>query len=155
MAKNDELHPLGDLLVYHGQGVDHSIQVRLEGETVWLSQRQMAELYGVAVPTINEHISNIYNDEELRPKATIRKLRIVQTEGNRQARRLVEHCNLDMILAVDAAHVLRLRHFRSLHPVVFAPRAMGPKARNLRPRFSGETFEWHTWNGKSVEKRSH
>jgi hypothetical protein len=83
--------PKGELLVYQGQGLDSPVQVRLEGETVWLNQKLMAELYGVAVPTINEHIANIFDDEELRPEATIRKFRIVQTEGNRQVGRLIDH----------------------------------------------------------------
>lgn len=97
--KNNE-PPKGELLVYQGKGLDSPVQVRLEGETVWLSQKLMAELYKVAVPTINEHIANIYDDEELRPEATIRKFRIVQTEGNRQVGRLIDHYNLEMIIAV-------------------------------------------------------
>lgn len=100
MGGRDEARPAGELLVYQGQGLEEPIQVRLEGETVWLSQKLLSELYGVTVPTINEHISNIYDDEELPPEATIRKFRIVQTEGNRQVNRLVDHYNLDMILAV-------------------------------------------------------
>lgn len=97
--KNNE-PPKGELLVYQGPGLDTPVQVRLEGETVWLSQKLMAELYGVGVNTINYHISEIYEDEELAPEATIRKYRIVQTEGNRQVGRLIDHYNLEMILAV-------------------------------------------------------
>ena len=98
--KDEEKRPNGELIVYQGQGLDQPIQVRLEGETVWLSQKLLAELYGVSVPTINEHIANIYDEEELPPEATIRKFRIVQTEGSRQVKRLVDHYNLDMIIAV-------------------------------------------------------
>lgn len=76
------------------------IQVRLHDGTAWLNQRMMAELYQVAVQTINEHILNIYNDQELFPEATIRKFRIVQTEGNRQIERLLDFYNLDIILSV-------------------------------------------------------
>jgi len=100
MATNDELRPQGELLVYQGQGLDAPIQVRLDGETVWLSQKLMAELYGTTVANINQHISAIYEDEELLPEATIKKYLIVQTEGTRQVKRLVDHYNLDMILAV-------------------------------------------------------
>lgn len=100
MADNETTPPPGGLLVYQGKGLQDPIHVRLEGETVWLSQKLIAELYGVSVPTVNEHIANIYEDEELRPEATIRKFRIVQTEGNRQVGRLVDHYNLDMILSV-------------------------------------------------------
>ncbi|MCK9176051.1 MAG: virulence RhuM family protein [Desulforhopalus sp.] len=100
MGKNEEKCPQGELLVYQGKGLNTPIQVRLEGETVWLSQKRMADLFGVAVPTINEHISNIYDEEELLPEATIRKFRIVQTEGSRQVGRLIDHYNLEMIIAV-------------------------------------------------------
>lgn len=92
--------PQGELLVYQAQGLNAPVLVRLQGETVWLSQKQLAELYGVGVPSINEHITHIFDDEELPPEATIRKFRIVQTEGTRQVKRLIDHYNLDMILAV-------------------------------------------------------
>ncbi|MFP4501180.1 MAG: virulence RhuM family protein [Candidatus Hydrogenedentota bacterium] len=90
--------PSGQVLIYQDGARD--IQVRLEGETVWLTQRGMAELYQIAVPTVNHHVSNIYKERELAPEATIRKYLIVQTEGARQVRRAVDHYNLDMILAV-------------------------------------------------------
>lgn len=97
---NEAQRPQGELLVYQGKGLSEPIQVRLEGETVWLPQRLMAELYDVGVSTINYHISEIYEDEELAPEATIRKYRIVQTEGKRQVGRLIDHYNLEMIIAV-------------------------------------------------------
>ena len=100
MANNKEKRPPGELILYQGGGLNAPIQVRLDGETVWLSQKLMSELYDVAVPTINEHISNIYDDEELLPEATIRKFRIVQTEGAREVGRLIDHYNLEMIIAV-------------------------------------------------------
>ncbi len=100
MDNNDNNRPQGELLVYQGQGLESPVQVRLEGETVWLSQKLLAELYGVGVNTINYHISEIYEDGELLPEATIRKYRIVQTEGSRQVGRLIDHYNLEMILAV-------------------------------------------------------
>ena len=76
------------------------VQVRLEDNTVWLPQRLLAELYQKDVRTINEHVQNIYDEHELAPEATIRKFRIVQREGARDVERLVDHYNLDMILAV-------------------------------------------------------
>jgi len=100
MENSEVERPDGGLVLYQNQGLDQPIQVRLEGETVWLPQRQMAELYGVSVPTVNEHIANIYDEGDCSPGATIRKFRIVQTEGSRQVQRLVDHYNLDMILAV-------------------------------------------------------
>jgi hypothetical protein len=88
------------MLFYQTEDGQSRIQVRLHDETVWLSQRLLAELYQVAVHTISEHISSIYCDNELTPEATIRKFRIVQTEGSRQVERLVDFYNLDMILAI-------------------------------------------------------
>jgi hypothetical protein len=83
------------MLFYQTEDGQSRIQVRLHDETVWLSQRLLAELYQVAVPTINLHISTICSDHELTPEATIRKFRIVQTEGSRQVERLVDFYNLD------------------------------------------------------------
>jgi hypothetical protein len=80
--------------------VQSKIQVRLQDGTVWLNQRLLAELYQVAVPTINIHIATIFGDHELTPEATIRKYLIVQTEGTRQVERQVDFYNLDMILAI-------------------------------------------------------
>jgi hypothetical protein len=76
------------------------ISVRFEGESVWLSQKALAELFGKDVRTINEHIQNIFEEKELAPEATIRNFRIVQNEGARQVGRSVEHYSLEMILAV-------------------------------------------------------
>ncbi len=77
-----------------------SIEIRYEDENIWLTQKMMATLYDVALPTINEHIKKIYADSELEEKATIRKFRIVQTEGSRQVQRETNHYNLQMIIAV-------------------------------------------------------
>ena len=77
-----------------------SVELRYQDENIWLTQRLMAELYGVEVPTINEHIQKIYADHELEEEATIRNFRIVQTEGTRQVSREVKHYNLQMIIAV-------------------------------------------------------
>ena len=77
-----------------------SVEMRYEDENIWLTQKMMATLYDVALPTINEHIKTIYADSELEESATIRKFRIVQTEGNRQVQRETNHYNLQMIIAV-------------------------------------------------------
>ena len=69
-------------------------------ENIWLTQKMMATLYGVGLPTINEHIKKIYTDSELEESATIRNFRIVQTEGSRQVTRDTKHYNLQMIIAV-------------------------------------------------------
>jgi hypothetical protein len=72
----------------------------LEDDTVWLSQRQLADLYQVGVNTINYHIKQIYLDGELEQEATIRNYRIVQSEAKREVTRSVEFYNLELILAV-------------------------------------------------------
>jgi len=92
--------PNSDMLFYQAEDGQSRIQVRLHGGTVWLSQRLLAELYQVSTRTISEHIINIYSDHELRSDATIRKFRLVQTEGDRQVERLVDFYNLEMIMAI-------------------------------------------------------
>ena len=75
--------------------------MRYEDENIWLTQRMMATLYDVGLPTINEHIKKIYADSELEETATIRNFRIVQTEGTRQVTRDTKHYSLQMIIAVS------------------------------------------------------
>lgn len=77
-----------------------SIEMRYEDENIWLTQKMMAELYRVDIRTINYHIKKVFEDSELEKDATIRKFRIVQTEGDRQISRDVNHYNLQMIIAV-------------------------------------------------------
>jgi len=77
-----------------------SIQVQYEDGSFWLTQKRMAELFGVDVRTINEHLQNIHQSGELQKKATIRKIRIVQQEGNREVSRELDFYNLDAIIAV-------------------------------------------------------
>ena len=78
----------------------NSVEVRYEDENIWITQKMLAILYEVETNTINYHIKKIFEDSELSEEATIRKFRIVQTEGNRQVSREVEHYNLQMIIAV-------------------------------------------------------
>ena len=90
--------PQGQLLIYQDGSLN--LQVRLDGQTVWLPQRLIAELFQVSVKTANEHLVNIYSEGELGREATIRSFRIVQREGSRDVARQVEHYSLDAILAV-------------------------------------------------------
>lgn len=90
--------PTGQVLIYQDGATN--LQVRLDGQTVWLSQRLIAELFQISVPTVNEHLAGIYAERELEIAATIRKFRIVQTEGSRAVARNVDHYNLDAILAI-------------------------------------------------------
>ncbi len=77
-----------------------SVDVRFEGETVWLTQAQLVELYGSSKANVSEHIKHIFEEEELTKEATVRKFRTVQTEGNRNVEREVEYYNLDMIISL-------------------------------------------------------
>ena len=82
-----------------GENQDN-IEMRYEDENIWLTQKMLATLYDVEVPTINYHIKKIFRDSELQSEATIRKFLIVQNEGTREVSRAVEHYNLQMIIAV-------------------------------------------------------
>ena len=86
--------------IYQAQDGTTQVEVRFEKDTVWLSQAQMAILFGKDVRTINEHITNIFDEEELEKESTIRKFRIVRQEGKRQVNREIEHYDLDMIISV-------------------------------------------------------
>ena len=77
-----------------------SIEMRYEDENIWLTQKMMAQLYGISVPAVNQHIKRIYDGSELEAEATIKNYLIVQTEGGRQVSRDVAHYNLQMIIAV-------------------------------------------------------
>jgi hypothetical protein len=92
MEDDPPMPPEGRILIFQDGGLN--LQVRLDGQTVWLSQRLIGELFQVAVSTVNEHLKNVYGDHELDPGATIRKFRMVRTEGSRQVARLVDHYNL-------------------------------------------------------------
>lgn len=89
-----------EMILYKTEDGQIKLEVRLENETAWLTQKMIAELFQVSVSTINEHIKNIIDEGELKDKATIRKFLIVQTEGSRQVSRSVDFFNLDVILAV-------------------------------------------------------
>lgn len=89
---------VSELLIYEVQGKD--ISVRLEGETVWLTQRQMSDLFDSTTDNIGLHLKNIFADEELAESATTEDFSVVQTEGSRQVSRRVKHYNLDAIISV-------------------------------------------------------
>ena len=113
---------LGQILIFQDGAT--RLQVRLEGHTVWLSQRLIAELFQVSVKTANEHLVNIYDEREPDVEATVRSFRIVQAEGSRQVTRAVDHYNLDAIQKItdiyatsidyDATHLLSQSFFATL-----------------------------------------
>ena len=89
-----------DILIYQNQEGNINVDVRLEEETVWLTQDQMAQLFGKGRSTITEHIGNIFKEGELDENSTRRNFRLVRLEGNREVERDVEHYNLDVIISV-------------------------------------------------------
>ena len=91
---------MSEIILYTTEDGITKINVQLENETVWLTQKQLVELYQTAKSTVSEHIKNIYTDEELTPDATVRKIRTVQNEGNREVERALDYYNLDMIIAL-------------------------------------------------------
>ena len=100
MNGENKLEGLGKILIYQTEKGDTKIEVYFQDENIWMSQRNIAELFQVTAKTINEHIINIYRDKELEEVSTIRNFRIVQTEGSRQVTRDTKHYNLQMIIAV-------------------------------------------------------
>ena len=95
------MEPLNhEILMYTAPDGPVRVDVLFEDETSWLTQKKMAELFGIGVQTINNHLQEIYKSNELKEIATIRKFRIVQPEGARQVSREVEFYNLDAIIAV-------------------------------------------------------
>jgi hypothetical protein len=92
--------PDGEIILFQTEDKKTRLQVRLEGETVWLSQAQMAELFQTTVANVNIHIHNIYDEGELQREATIKDYLIVQQEGSRHVSRTIEFYNLDVIISV-------------------------------------------------------
>jgi hypothetical protein len=89
-----------EILIYQTPGGATKIDVRLEDETIWLTQKQLAELFQTTVPNINMHIKNILEVGELEEYSTIKDFLIVQKEGKRNVKRNVSHYNLDMVISV-------------------------------------------------------
>lgn len=89
---------MSDLVVYKNGEIE--LKVSIDKDTIWLTQKQIAKIFGINTPAISKHIKNIYKDEELEQFSTISILEIVQKEGNREILRKIEHYNLDIVLAV-------------------------------------------------------
>ena len=93
-------HNASDLILYSSPGGNIKVEVMYSGETFWLTQKRMAELFGVEVPAISKHLANIFESGELVQEATVSILEIVQKEGSRDVTRKMEFYNLDAIIAV-------------------------------------------------------
>jgi hypothetical protein len=98
--RKPDLTSKGQFLVYATEDGRTKIDVRLEGETVWLTQQDIAELFQTSVPNISMHLRNIFEERELSNEATVKKFLIVRQEGARKVKRELEYYNLDAIISV-------------------------------------------------------
>ena len=108
--------PDGEVVVYETASHDHiPLEVRLERETLWLTQRQMADLFRTTASNVSRHLRNVFTDGELDPSATSQNFLIVKTEGQRQVRRMLAHYDLDAVISVgyrvDSKRVVRFRQW--------------------------------------------
>jgi len=97
-ASDDGVAYMNEIVIYEQEG--GRVEVRLQGDTLWLTQRQMAEILDSSIDNINLHIKHIYADSELVEAATTEESSVVQTEGNRSVTRKLKHYNLDVIISV-------------------------------------------------------
>jgi hypothetical protein len=96
----DQSPPCSEIILYQTEDGRTRIECRLEEETLWLTQAQMAALFEIGVNTVNHHLREIYDDGELSSESTIRRYRIVRSEGRREVSRQIEHYNLAVVCAV-------------------------------------------------------
>jgi len=99
-ADNKAVPAKGELLLYQTEDGQTRLEIRLQDETVWMSQQMLAELFQTTVANINIHLKNVYEEGELSEAATIKDYLIVRQEGSRQVQRGVRHYNLEAIVAV-------------------------------------------------------
>ena len=100
MANQSASEKIGKFLLYKDQDGAVKVDVFFQEETVWLTQKALAELFGVRVPAINKHLKNIFESGELEEESTISILETVRQEGSREVKRQLEYYNLDAIIAV-------------------------------------------------------
>lgn len=114
MAKKKEIrNSTAEFLTFVAEGKKQGVQVLYKDETVWATQKAMATLFDVGVPAINKHLNNIFEEGELKKEATISKMEIVQTEGNRTVNRSTTFYNLDAIISVGyRVNSIRATQFR-------------------------------------------
>ena len=102
-----------EMVLYHSGEGDEYIEVYIKNETIWITQKAMAELFGVNVPNISKHLKNIYEEGELNRGATVSKMEIVQSEGERKVKRMTDFYNIDAIISVGyRVNSLKATNFR-------------------------------------------
>ncbi len=140
-------HVRGELILYESPEGKVRVEVHHEDETFWLAQRQMADLFGVDVLTINDHLRNIYESGELLQEATIRNFRIVRSEGNRSVSREIAHYNLDAIISVgycvNSAKATRFRIWatNTLREFIVKGFVLDDERLKLNTRFGVDYFD--------------
>ena len=143
----DEQPKEGEIILYTTPNGVAKVEVYFQGESFWLSQRRMAELFDVEVNTINYHLKEIYQSGELQEGATIRKFRIVQIEGGRSVTREVDFYNLDAIIAVGyRVNSLRATQFRiwatqTLREFIIKGFVLDDERLKLNKRFGPDYFD--------------
>lgn len=90
----------GEIIIYQSEDGTSKLDVKLEDETVWLTQAQLVDLFQSSKANVSEHIKNIYNEGELEESSTVREFRIVRREGSRDVARNIKHYNLDVIISL-------------------------------------------------------
>lgn len=131
-----------DFLVFTKQAGEDGIEVRVHNESVWLTQKGMAQLFDVTIPTINEHLKNIYVSGELKKEPTIRNFRIVQNEGSRQVSRGMDFYNLDAIISVGyRINSVRATQFRQWATSVLRTFAVQGYVLDKRRLENGQIFD--------------
>ena len=136
--------PDGEIVVYETPDGEVSVDVRLGRETVWLTQRQMAEVFRTSTDNVGLHLRKIFADNELEESATTEDFSVVQTEGRRRVRRTLKHYDLDAIISVgyrvNSKRGVRFRQWatrtlrdlvRSLAHLIINPLAIARRVRGL------------------------
>ena len=130
-------------VLYNIDQEDIKVKVAIKDETIWVTQRGMAELFGVNIPDISKHLTNIYEEGELLPEATVSKMEIVQTEGTRQVARDIDFYNLDAVISVG----YRVNSHRATQFRIWANRVL--KDYLIKGYAINDKLKLERYNGKS------
>lgn len=137
----------GELILYQTPTGTVRVEVLFESETFWLNQKKISELFGVELPTISYHLKEIYASKELTPEATLRKIRRVQIEGNREVSREIDYYNLDAIISVgyrvnsSQATQFRIWATQTLREFVIKGFVLDDQRLKLNKRFGKDYFD--------------
>lgn len=137
----------GDIILYRTPEGAAKVEVMYEGETFWLNQRRMAELFGVDIRTISYHLREVYDSGELNEAATLQIIRRVQKEGNREVSRDIEYYNLDAIISVGyrvnsrQATLFRIWATQALKEFIIKGFVLDDERLKLNKRFGKDYFD--------------